>query len=205
MNKVLPLVRTALCAAALLAGNAVLRADDVTDSIDEAVAAYNNKDYSTAASALEQAVQLIRQKRAEGLTQFLPKAPNGWTSEDDETAGNMGAAAMFGGGVSAKREYNKGDSRVTVTFLTDSPMLQAVMMWANSPMIAASDGGKIERIKGQKAVVKYKASDKDGSINVVVAGTLLVTIEGSELTYEELKSFAEAIDYGKLAAAVSGG
>lgn len=203
MNKLLPLVRTAVCAAALLAGNAVLRADDVTDSIDEAVTAYKNKDYSTAASALEQAVQLIRQKRAEGLTQFLPKAPQGWTSEDEATA-SAGAAAMFGGGVSAKREYDKGDAHVTVTFLTDSPMMQAVMMWTNSPMFASADGGKLERIKGQKAIVKYKASDKDGSINIVVAGTLLVTIEGREVTDVELKSFAEAIDYGKLAAALSG-
>lgn len=187
------------CAAALLATGVSLRADDVTDQVNEAVKAYNDKDYAAAAQGLEAAAQLIRQKRAEGLMKFLPEAPNGWTAEDPTNS--AAGAQMFGGGISAERKYTKGDSSVTVKLLSDSPLLQGIMMMMNnSMMFAGGDNGKLERIGGQKAIVKYNAKEKDGEINVAVAGTLLVQIEGRDLTAAELKSFAEAIDYKALAA-----
>lgn len=186
---------------ALALGSAPLRADDVTDSIDEAVKAYKGGDYATAAASLDAAAQLIRQKRAEAFTKFLPEAPSGWTAED-ATAG-AAAAAMFGGAVTAERHYTKDEASVTVKFITDSPMMSAMMMMMNNPMILnSSDSGKLERIKGQKAIVKYDAGEKSGEINIAVAGSLLVTITGNDLSQAELKSFAEGIDYAKLADAL---
>lgn len=190
-----------LGAAALALGGSPLCADDVTDSIDEAVKAYKDGDYATAASSLDAAAQLIRQKRAESFVNFLPAAPSGWTAEE-ATSGAAGAA-MFGGAVTAERTYNKGDASVTVKLVTDSPMMSAMMMMMNNPMLLnSSDSGKMERIKGQKALVKYDAGEKDGEINIAVAGSLLVTVTGRGVTAAELKSFAEGIDYAKLAAAL---
>ncbi len=192
--------RPFLLIAGLLAGAACLRADPVTDSIDEAKQAYEDKDYAGAVSALETAAQLVRQQRAEGLTVFLPPAPSGWTAEEADTS--AAGASMMGGMVSAEREYNKGDAHAKVQFVTDSPMLQTMLMMFNMPMMAGSDGGKLERIKKQKAIVKYDKGGKSGSINIVVNGSLLVQIEGNNLTDTELRSFAEGIDYDKLAAAL---
>lgn len=191
------LLRTvlALCAAGLVAGSTSLRADDVTDSIDEAVKAYKANDFATAAQSLDAAAQLVRQKRGDQFKVLLPDAPSGWEAE--EATSQSAAAAMFGGGVTAERRYTKGDSSVTVKLITDSPIMQGVLMMMGNPMFANADGGKLERIKGQKAIFKNK--DGSGSVNVVVNGTLLVQIEASQVSDKDLRTFAEAIDYAKIA------
>jgi hypothetical protein len=182
-----------LIVGSLLLSNA-LRADDVTDSIDEAIKAYKANDFAAAAQSLDAAAQLVRQKRSDQFKAVLPDAPSGWTAEDatSESAG----AAMFGGGISAERHYTKGDSSVTVKLITDSPVMQAVIMMMGNPMFANADGGKLERIKGQKAIFKNK--DGSGSVNVVVNGSMLVQIEGTDVKDADLRAFAEAIDYAKL-------
>lgn len=187
--------RFLVCAAALFAGSASLRADDVTDSIDEAVKAYKDKDYAMAAQALDAAAQLVRQKRGDMFKELLPDAPSGWEAE--EATSQSAGASMFGGGVTAERQYSKGDSSVTVKLITDSPIMQGVLMMMGNPMFANADGGKLERIKGQKAIFKNK--DGSGSVNIVVNGVLLVQIEGSDVSDKDLRTFAEAIDYGKIA------
>jgi hypothetical protein len=195
MIRTLPRLVSCICAATVLAGG-VLRADDVTDSIDEAVKAYKAKDFATAAQSLDAAAQLVRQKRAELFKALLPAPPAGWKAED--ATAQAAAAAMFGGGVSAERHYTKGDSSsITVKLITDSPIMQGVLMMMGNPMFANADGGKLERIKGQKAIFKNK--NGSGSVNVVVNGTLLVQIEGSDVTDADLRAFAEAIDYTKIA------
>jgi hypothetical protein len=196
MKTTFPRLITALCAAGLLSGAAALRADDVTDQVDEAMKAYKDKDYATAASGLEAAAQLIRQKRGEGLTKLLPNALDGWTAED--ATSSAAGAALFGGGTSAARRYTKGDASIKIELMTDSPMLQGVMMMINNPMFATSDGGKMERIKGQKALVKQK----DLSIQIVVGGAMLLTIDGDDCDMADVRKYAEAIDYAALAGAL---
>ncbi|MGH8018989.1 MAG: hypothetical protein ACREIA_11975 [Opitutaceae bacterium] len=190
----------ALCSLGLLSGNVALQADDVTDTIEEAVKAYNEGDFVVASQSLETATQLIKQKRAEGLTKFLPQAPSGWEAMD--ATSQAASASFFGGGVTAEREYTKGGSSVTIKILTDSPMMQGVMMMMGNPMFANADGGKLIRLKGQRAIVKYAADDKSGSVNVVVGGAILVEIDGNECTEDDLMAFANAIDYPGLAGAL---
>jgi hypothetical protein len=183
-----------LCAAGFLAGSAALRADDVTDSIDEAIKAYKAKDFATAAQSLDAAAQLVRQKRGELFKSLLPDAPSGWKAE--EASSQSAGTALFGGGLTAERRYTKGASSITVKIITDSPMMQGMMLMMSNPMFANSDGGKLERIKGQKAIFKNK--DGSGSVNVAVNGTLLVQIEGSQVSDADLHAFASAIDYAKI-------
>ena len=78
-------------------------------------------------------------------------------------------------------------------------MLQGVMMMLSNPMFAASDGGKMERIGKQKAIVKYDASNQSGEIQIVVANRFMVTIEGDGVTDKVLKDYASAIDFNKMA------
>lgn len=194
MNRSLRSFARGLCVAGLLFSGVALRADDVTDSVDEALKAYKDKDYAAAAQALDAAAQLVRQKRGELFKELLPEPPSGWEAEEATSA--SAGAAMFGGGVTAERSYTKGDSSVTVKLITDSPVMQGVMMMMGNPMFANADGGKLERIKGQKAIFKNK--DGSGSVNIVVNGALLVQIEASDTSDADLRKFAEAIDYAKL-------
>ncbi len=173
-------------------------ADDVTDSIGEAMDAYKDGEYTEAVESLNYASQLIQQKKGEGLTSFLPKPLKGWSAKDAESKA-MGAA-MFGGGVTAERRYTKGKGRIDVKIITDSPMMQGVMMMFSNPMFASSDGGKLEKIKRQKSIVKYNEAREKGEIKIVVAKRFLVTVEGKKIAKEDLMGYAKAIDYKKLKA-----
>jgi hypothetical protein len=187
----------AVCMTAVFVFSAAAFADDVTDYMDEALKFYKEGKFTEAVDSLNFAEQLIQQKKSAGLEAFLPEALSGWTAEapTSSAAGN----AMMGGGISAERSYAKGDASIKVNIVADSPLLQGVMMMMSNPMFATSDGGKVERIGGQKAVVKYVAADKNGDVKIVVANRFLVTVEGSEVTEADLKEYAKAIDYTKLA------
>ena len=175
-----------------------LYADDVTDSINEALDAYKEGEYSTAVDSLNYASQLIQQKKSETLSSFLPEPLDGWTSNKSES--NAVGAAMFGGGITATRQYIKGKNNITVEIVTDSPLLQSMMMMFSNPMYATSDGGKLEKIKRQKAIVKFNPDTNRGDIKIVIANRFLVTVTGNRTTKEDLKAYAKAIDYKKLTA-----
>lgn len=172
-------------------------ADDVTDYINEAMQYYKDGDYSDAVDSLNFAEQLILQKKSTGLEAFLPGPLKGWTAE---TATSQAASsAMLGGGITAERSYNKGDSSIEIQIMADSPMLQGVMMMMSNPMFAGADGGKLERIGKQKAMVKFNPSTKKGDIQIVVANRFMVSIDGRGISKKVLKDYAKAIDYKKMA------
>jgi len=172
-------------------------ADDVLETIQEGVQLYQEGDFSEAINSLNYAVQLIQQMKGATLTSFLPEPRPGWSAEEasSETAG----AAMFGGGVTARRTYRNEQAQVEIQIITDSPMLQGMMMMFTNPMFATAEGGKLERIGRQKAIVKHDPVSGEGSVTAVVANRFLVTVEGSSASKEDLIGFAEAIDFQGLA------
>jgi hypothetical protein len=172
-------------------------ADDVTDSINEALEQYKKGEYAGAMGSLNYASQLIGQKKGEALEALLPKELPGWTPE--KATSQAAGAAMFGGGITAERIYRKDDRDVTVSIITDSPMLQGLMVMFNNPMFATADGGKLEKINGQKAIVKYDAEGKNGEIQMVIANRFLVKVSGNNVEQQDLKEYASAIDFNKLA------
>jgi len=174
-------------------------ADEVTDSITQGLDQYKKGSYAEAMTSLNFAAQKIGQIKADGLKVFIPKPLSGWTV--DEVVSQAAGTAMFGGGLSAEGRYRKGDKGdVTVKIVTDSPLLQSMMMLISNPMFATSSGGKLEKIKNQTAIVKYEAQAKRGDINVVVAGKILVTVEGNDVSPDDLMGYAKAVDYEKIAA-----
>jgi len=191
-------ISTIVAAVFLFIVSSPVMADDVTDSINEALKQYNNGEFADAVQSLDYASQLIRQKKGGQLEAFLPEPIPGWKAEDAKSQA-LGSA-MFGGGVTAERSYVKGDSRVNVKIITDSPLMQAMMMMFSNPMMATSDGGKLEKISGEKAIMKYGNDNKDGSINMVIAGRFLITVEGNDVVRQDLIAFAQGIDFKKLAA-----
>ena len=185
------------CSVILFAVSTAAVADDVVDYINEALQYYKDGQYTEAVSSLNFAEQLIQQKKSSGLESFLPAPLAGWKAEAPTS--QAVSAAMMGGAISAEREYNKGDSNIHIQIMADSPMLQAAMMMLSNPMFAAADGGKLERIGGQKAVLKFDAAEKSGNIQLVVVNRFLVNIEGDHIGAQDLKDYAGAIDYDKLA------
>ena len=171
-------------------------ADDVLEAIQEATEAYNEKAYTEAVESLEYAKQLIQQLTSEGLKNFLPKPLEGWKAKEAKSQ-NLG---MMGGSAGIEQQYwkassgDQGGSSVTMTIVGESPMFQGMMQMFN-PAIAGSSGGKLQKIKRNKAIVKYSADNRDGEIMINVDKKYLVIINGSNVDKEDLMNYAKAVDY----------
>lgn len=190
-------IATALVAVTIAASS--VKADEITDLLKKAGSAYESGDYSEAISSLDYAGQLIRQKKGEAMMKLLPDAQSGWTAE--EPSSEAASGSMFGGMVAVQRRFTKDNASVTVKITTDSPMLAGFIGMFTNPLMVSGSGAKLETIKGQKAVVKFDGGNKSGDVNIVVAGKILVTVEGSEVSREALTAYAGSIDYAKLSAA----
>lgn len=167
--------------------------DNVLDTIKEATRQYASGDYTAAAANLDYAAQLVRQQKSERMKAMLPEPLSGWQGK--EASAQALGAAILGGGVTVSREYQKETSTVAIEIVSDSPVLQSVLMMLNSPMFAGAGGGKLETVKGQRAVLKYDNEKKSGELFVVVASRFVVTVKGRPATKEELLAYGEAIDY----------
>jgi len=171
-------------------------ADEITDSIEEAMEYYNESNYVEAANSLDYASQLIRQKRSGKLEALLPEPLAGWSAEDVKS--KAAGPGYLGGMISAKRKYKKDKSSVTIEIITDSPALQSMIMLFSNPAYASADGGKLTKIKRQKAIIKYHPSKNNGEINIVVAKQYLVSVKGRNISQNDLVDYASAIDYKML-------
>ena len=189
------LVNSLLSLTALLFASGVF-ADDVTDSINEAVDLYQNGAYRKAASRLDFAAQLIRQKRGESLKAILPEPLQGWTSE--KPSSQAVGSAMMGGMVSAERVYKKADCSIIVRVTTDSPMIQGMAMMMSNPAFAKSTGAKVLKVKDQQAIMNFRETSKSGDLNIIAGDTHLITVEGNGITEKDLTDYASAVDYTKL-------
>lgn len=167
--------------------------DNVLSTIKEAIKQYQAGDYTGAASNLDYASQLVRQQKSEKMKGLLPEPPAGWQA-GEANAQALGAA-ILGGGVTVSRDYSKGSSSVSVEIVSDSPVLQSVLVMINNPMFSGAGGGKLETVKGQRAIVKYESGKKSGELYIVVASRFVITIKGRQVTREDLLAFAEIIDY----------
>ncbi|MBD3794024.1 MAG: hypothetical protein IE889_07710 [Campylobacterales bacterium] len=171
-----------------------LIADEVTDILEESITAYKEGDYVQVKENLTYVLELLKQKKGESLKTILPEALNGWQAEEatSETAG----AGMLGGGTNVSRVYKKDKSEITVSIVTDSPLMQSIGMMMSNPMFAS--GGKLTRINREKAMVKYETDRKSGELTLVYENQYLISVKGDEVTEEELVEYAKAIDLKKL-------
>lgn len=165
------LITTALAAllAAPVAGTA--SADEISDTLQSALDAYNEGDLSYALEELEYAKQKMIAAKADNLTEYLPAAPDGWSREVN-TDMNAGLA-MMGGGVGAEAAYSGPDGDVTLTIMADNPMVGAMSgMLANAAMM----GMKVERVGRQKFAIQ------DNTVQGLVDNRILVKGEGDPAT-----------------------
>ena len=185
-----------LVLATSMCSGAAAYAYEVLEAIQEATEAYNEKAYTEAVESLDYAKQLIQQLTSEGLKNFLPKPIEGWKAKEAKSQ-NLG---MMGGSAGIEQEYlkagsgNQGRSRVNINIMGESPLFQGMMAMFN-PAIAGSSGGKLQKIKRNKAIVKYSADNRDGEIMINVDKKYLVIVKGSNVDQEDLMNYAKAVDY----------
>ncbi|MEN8200652.1 MAG: hypothetical protein ABFR63_11335 [Thermodesulfobacteriota bacterium] len=169
--------------------------DPVSQTIEKAMEEYRRQDFTNAANSLDYASQLIRQKKGEALGKLLPAPLTGWSA--GESSSQVTMASLFGGGLTAERRYTREDATVKISIITDSPLLQSMTMIFSNPLFASS-AGQFELINGHKGIVNYQ--NGGGDINIVVNNRFLVTLNGRNVTREELMAYAQAVDLKGIAA-----
>lgn len=170
---------------ALALSSAPVFADDISDTIQSALEAYNDGDNAYALEELAYATQLLKAMKADELSAFLPPAPDGWTKEIDEDIAT-GMAAL-GGGSGAAAEYSSGNDYVTITLMADSPMVASMGAMIANPILT---GGKLVRIGRNKFV------DNDGELLGMINNRVMVQASGAEP--EIMMPFLESIDFKAL-------
>ena len=180
----------------LMISSTLVYADNIESSIEEALKQYRNKEYKASVESLNYASQLIRQKMAAELESFLPEPLSGGNAKKGSSQ-IMGTSTL-GGGIIAERKYTKKSGSINIQIITDSPFTQFIMMMFTNPVFITLEGGKFEKIGHQNAIIKYDSDNRRGEIKIVVANRFLVSIDGEDVTEEELRDYADAVDYKKL-------
>ncbi|MFP7569513.1 hypothetical protein [Marivita sp. S2033] len=154
-----------------LALPAISHADEISDTLQAALEAYNDGDVQYALEELEFARQKMKAIQAEAFKQFLPEAPEGWDRQldDDMQAG----LAMMGGGMGAGASYTSEDrsQSYSITMMADNAMVSTMGGMVTN---AAAMGMKLERIGRQRVALN------DGQAMALVNNRILITIEGQD-------------------------
>jgi hypothetical protein len=182
-------MRAALCSLLVFLPVTCVQADEVTDQMAKATAAYQQHNAAATIAALDAAATVLRQERADALKALLPSPPPGWTADPAETSAQ--SAAMLGGGTSATRTYHHDLQVVDVQFTVDSPMLQGMATLISGPL-SASAGIRTVTVAGR--AVSYTASDN--GFMALIGNNVVVKVDGNNQVPEPaLRSFVATIDF----------
>ena len=181
----------ATTSAALLLAAPLARADEIGDAISEAARAYRAGDAVATRTALEEAMQLLAQRAAAGMSAALPAPLPGWTAEAAES--NTAALGMFGGSQASRTYSNAQGQDVRIQVMADNPMIAQLAMVMSNPAMAGSMG-RLIRVGSQRAI-----QTGSNEIQMLVDNRILVVVDG-DAPLEAKLAYARAIDVAKLSA-----
>ncbi|MBZ9612413.1 hypothetical protein [Rheinheimera maricola] len=179
-----------LCASLQLAASE----GEIKEAISTATKHYQAGELSQAIAQLDYASTLIRQEKGEQVKKAFPDAPSGWQAEDADS--EVAGSAMFGGGITASRNYYNDQQRIEIQLMMDSPMLQAFSMMLSNPSMIAMSGGKLTKIQGVQAVQKIEGEQLE--IQFLAPGGAMITLNGDKTAQSTMLALANAIDLKKL-------
>jgi len=163
-------------------------ADDVTDTLQSAIEAYQGGDIKYALEEIVYAQQLLNQMKASALEGFLPDAPEGWTREIDHE--QMAGMGMMGGGTGAAAAYSNGSDQFKLTIMADNPMVASMAgIFSNGALLAAQ--GKLVRVGREKFI-----QQDNGQLMGVIDNRILVQAEGADSA--AMLPVLEKIDFKEL-------
>lgn len=137
------------------------------------------------------------------LKALLPATLSGYTREDvrGEKQTAMGFTIS-----QAEAVYRRGESEITVT-LSDNGGMGGMMAftqaaWSATDFERETDTGfeRTTQYGPYKAHEEYDHESRSGEIQILVGGRFMVTVRGSDTSFEDLQAAARAIDLAKLEA-----
>ncbi len=179
-------LRSSLIATCTLALAVNLSADEVEDSINEALKLYKEGKLTEASASLQIAVNGINEKKGGSISSALPEKIGEWKGGE---ISNSNALSILGGGTTVERKYAKGERDATITIIADSPMIGQVMGLMSNPAIAGLAGMKMKKV-GEQTVTLQK---DQGMGQMVVDNRFLIQIQGSKLKEAEVLELAAGV------------
>lgn len=169
----------------LAIGVPAAQADDVEDALELALEAYRAGDLTMAKEEIDFAAQLIQQKKAAALGDYLPEALPGWVRQD-----GGGSGGGFGG-MSASAIYQTEDGgerkRVEIQLMANSQMVTAMAAMFSNPAVMGS-AGEMKRIGRQKVIV-----NEQGELQALIDNRIMINVSGSA-PEEDKEAYFAAID-----------
>ena len=165
------------------------RADDVSDALKAANAAYAAGDLAGTGSNLAMATQALGTRQSAMLAALLPAAPAGWTRED--TADFNKSFGIVGGGSGAEATYASADGNTSfkMSYIADNPMVGGMAgMLGNAQMMALM--GKVIKVGDQPLL------SQDSSISTLVNARVLFQAAGA--ADDIMLPLVQAIDFAKV-------
>ncbi|MDD3592803.1 MAG: hypothetical protein PHO65_09180 [Sulfurovum sp.] len=173
-----------------------LQADNVTDPIQTALKAYEDKEYKLAIEELKYATAALQKLEVEENRKLLPGPLEGWEKKDGDESGQA-AMNMFGGGSMTTAEYTRGDEHIELQIIANSPMIATVAMMINNPMFSGAEGGEPYRYKRLKGI-KQKNGDTT-EITLLMAGQIMIKLTGKRLKEESiLEKYLDKMEFQKI-------
>lgn len=169
-------------------------ADEISDAISAALESYNAGETSAAIEKLDFAANKLKQIKSESITKLLPDPMESWSIVENNSDSHM--ASAFGGMVMAGKDYIKGQSKVSIIVITDSPMVQSTAMMFANPMMVKLSGDKVIDINGKKAILHYMQGN--GKISILLDEKILISVDGSNVKQEDLEKYAAGVNFEEL-------
>ncbi len=160
-------------------------ADPFEEALETALEAYRDGDLQYVEDELARAQRILGDMKAQGLADFLPEPPEGWTREIDTSAGQM--LGFIGGGTLASATYRSDSESFDLSLMADNPMVAQLAMMIGNPGMIAQMGGEVERIN------RVRFLREDRSLRAIVGNRVLVQAEGAEP--EVMIPLLEQIDF----------
>jgi len=183
------ILRATLAALLIGALSVPAQADEIEETLQMALEAYQAGDINAAKEEIDYAAQLIAQLKAAGLSDFLPEALPDWTRAEPQ----QGAPAMmaFGGGMTASATYSRSSDAIEIQLMADNQMVTSMaMMFGNAAMIGSM--GQLKRIKRQKVVITQQ-----GDLQAMIDNRIFVQISGQS-PIEDKEAYFAALDLSGL-------
>ncbi|WP_424933522.1 hypothetical protein [Amaricoccus macauensis] len=177
--------RTLAAAALALVCAHPANSDEFTDVVEGALEAYEAGEFTAAREDLDYAIKILAEMKSEGLAAFLPDALPGWERGEAEAEGMTMGLGMLGGGTAAAAKYSNPDGELTISLITDSPMLASFSAMFSG--LSSAAGGKPIRIQ------RVQFIENDGELQGIVENRILVSVTG-DASLESKKAYLEALD-----------
>ncbi|MGA0543356.1 hypothetical protein [Neotabrizicola sp. VNH66] len=165
-------------------------ADEVSDALSEALAAYEAGDLNTTSARMITAQKALQTQLTAKLAAFLPAAPEGWTlSQNTDTVDGMAMMGMAGVLIEGVYADAAGNS-FTLTLTADSPLVLSMAGILGNPQMMAMMG-KVTKVGGLDML------DQEGSLSALIANRVLVQAQGMDSA--AMVPVLAAIDFDALA------